>query len=413
MLEHYLGIGYNARTRCMNKTYCAAAFNHIYTDTSSRYRLCCDAQPSARSISAEEVLPFDYFFSPRMDSVRKKMLNGEKIPECAHCYNLEEKNINSPRQWRFNWEQTRALKRPLPTKVLPRSIEIKLRIFGNKCNLSCYMCVPRNSTERIKELNAMGDEYGNGIGKHDIFGRENSLYYEVTIDDNRYEEMVQHLIKYSEYIRRIVILGGEPFLMLRVRDFLNRFPNPDKKLNLVFNTNLAQISWLPEFYEKFPNLTLIVSVDHYGKKLEWLRYPIKVQKFEDNLIRARELSKYMSITCTVSRLNVVDIPEIYEYYHSDKFRVDDVNFNMVYWPPALSVKQLTEDQKGIVLGKLKRWINKDDPDKFQLRTMDLSEVIKVIKGAPDPSLDPIFYDYIDRLDKHRGTNAREIFGNFI
>ena len=61
----------------MNNTYCAAPFNHIYVDTSSRYRLCCDAAPfknSARSASAAHLLPFDYLFSPKMDSIRNKML---------------------------------------------------------------------------------------------------------------------------------------------------------------------------------------------------------------------------------------------------------------------------------------------------------------------------------------------------
>lgn len=397
----------------MNKSYCKAAFNHLYTDTASRYRLCCYAQPFNPRISAEEVLPFDYFFSPRMETVRNDMLEGKLIPECSHCYDLEAKNIDSPREWRFNngtsfrenphgGNSVKNINNNWLTEVAEHSVELKLRIFGNQCNLSCYMCVPRNSSERAKEMEA--------IGRHEVFGFKDIIYSEITVSNDRYDEMVEHLIKHHKYIRGITILGGEPFVMPRVKDFLTRLPNPDGKIGIIFNTNLAQIAWLPEFYNKFPSLALVISCDHYGDKLAWIRWPIKVQKFEDNLIRAKELSTYIAISCTISRLNAPDMREISEYYYN-KFGIR-VDFNPVFEPPALSARQLTFDQKADIIGSLKRWKQEVDSNSGWW-SHSVESIIKIMSLPGDPSLDASFYDYIDKLDKHRGTNARSLFGNFI
>jgi len=391
----------------LNDAYCMAAFRHIYTDTASRYRLCCYAQSfKPLNISAEKVLPFDYFFSPKMNSIREDMLNNRRRPECSFCYGLEKKGIDSPRNWRFNYVAPfdKNKKRVYPTEVKEHSVELKLRIFGNQCNLSCYMCLPRNSTTREKEMEA--------IGMHEVFGFEKILYSEITISNERYDEMVEHLIKYHRYIRKLTILGGEPFLMPRVKDFLNRLPNPNGKIQLIFNTNLAQIAWLPDFYKKFPKLSLIVSCDHYGEKLAWLRYPINVNKFEDNLRRGKEMSDYIAISCTVSRLNAPDLREISEYYRNN-FGVA-VAFNMVHEPPHLSPKQLSHEQKGIVIGRLKDWMHQDAANTGRTFSIwSVQQVIKNISQPGDASLDAAFYDYIDKLDKHRGTNARALFGNFI
>lgn len=382
----------------MNETYCTAAFNHIHIDTAGRYRLCCYAPSFSTAIRAKQVLPFDYFFSSKMKSIRKDMIEGKKIPECNHCYKLEKQGIDSPRLWRYNDREPGKF----PTEVQQHSIELKLRIFGNMCNLSCYMCVPRNSSTRIKEMEA--------IGKHEVFGMEKILYSEVTISNDRYEEMVEHLIKYHKYIKSFVILGGEPFIMPRVKDFLNRIPNPDGKIGLTINTNLAQITWLPEIYKKYPRLFLIVSCDHYRDKLAWIRYPIKVDKFENNLRKAKKMSFRMIITCTVSRLNAPDLRQIFEYY-ADNFNID-VSFNILYHPSHLSAKQFPYEQKSLILGDLKKWINESNKS-INFNRWQVEQIIKSIRQKREPKLEPIFYDYIDKLDKHRGTNARKLFGNFI
>ena len=40
--------------------------------------------------------------------------------------------------------------------------------------------------------------------------------------------------------------------------------------------------------DKFEEINLGVSCDHYGEKLKWIRYPIDVEEFESNISEALE-----------------------------------------------------------------------------------------------------------------------------
>ena len=57
-----------------------------------------------------------------------------------------------------------------------------------------------------------------------------------------------------------------------------------------------------------------VSCDHFGDKLAWIRYPIDVDEFENNLFTYRRNTK---IYPTVSVLNVEDLDDIEEYYKNN------------------------------------------------------------------------------------------------
>ena len=128
-----------------NKSICPAAFNEIYADNAGRYRLCCHSKVNKKinhNYNEDKTLPFDYFLSKEMEDIRNKMFEGELIPECDTCYKIEEASGTSYREREF-------IRHGINTEV--KNIRIKLRMFGNYCNLACYMCHPYNSTERQKE----------------------------------------------------------------------------------------------------------------------------------------------------------------------------------------------------------------------------------------------------------------------
>ena len=128
----------------MNKSYCKRAFDHIYCDNKGKYRLCCHATTFKNEplYNSTETTPFNYFLSPELDEIRSRMLDGKNIPECYLCTSIEKRGGVSYRE--FNKIQTE-----------PRNVMIKLRIFGSHCNLTCYMCMPHNSSTRRKELSQL------------------------------------------------------------------------------------------------------------------------------------------------------------------------------------------------------------------------------------------------------------------
>ena len=133
-----------------NKSFCPAAWHEIYADNSGRYRLCCHAMPSKEfnrlSFTEEKDLPFDYFLSDAMEEVRQKMIEGEAIPECKTCYQIENNNDAG-----ISYRSKMIDKHGLNTEL--NKIVLKVRFFGNYCNLSCYMCGPENSTTKQVEMN--------------------------------------------------------------------------------------------------------------------------------------------------------------------------------------------------------------------------------------------------------------------
>ena len=65
--------------------------------------------------------------------------------------------------------------------------------------------------------------------------------------------------------------------------------------------------------EKFKTVRFGISCDHFGEKLEYIRYPIDHKQFEENLKFIIENFPH-SINGTVGLLNIDELDEIEEYY---------------------------------------------------------------------------------------------------
>ena len=77
-------------------------------------------------------------------------------------------------------------------------------------------------------------------------------------------------------------------------------------------------------------------------KLSFIRYPIDVESFENNLMEAHE--NVSKLSCTVFILNVNDIFEIKNYYH-EKFDIKVETPSLVHYPQMLNVRHLPDVMK--------------------------------------------------------------------
>ena len=157
----------------------------------------------------------------------------------------------------------------------------------------------------------------------------------------------QNILENLDKVKKIKIFGGEPVLLDRMWQFLDKIVWHDaQKIEIEICSNLTQIEYkkwsLKELDRKFKKLKLIVSCDHFGDKLEFIRYPIDVKEFEKNLEIMKD--NVMMINCTVSVLNAFDLKEIEEYYKD--FRV---NYEPVYSPASLSIKNLPNKEDMIYI----------------------------------------------------------------
>lgn len=366
----------------ITKTYCKAAFNMINSSNKDVYKICCHAERN-ETISGKYKTsihsPFEYYLSPEMEEIRNKMLIGEPIEGCEICYEMEETGGVSFRQSDF-----RSHVAPFPTDV--QNLEIKLRIFGSACNLSCFMCHPQNSTTRKLELRKIQTNIFQGRGE------------DISVKREDYDRIVQDIMKHLELIDVICFIGGEPFLLPRQWEFVNMIPKEHRdRITIKYNTNLTVTGFkkwsIDDVIENFKKVELNVSVDHIKEKLEYIRYPIKYQEFEKNILKYKD--NIGSLMITASILNVRELDQIVKYYRDMGFHLQIPS--IVQDPPELSIKQIDYKEKLELIERYKH-------DKVY------EIVVSELKRPAVPSLQPRFIAYMKELDALRGTDVNKVFG---
>ena len=145
--------------------------------------------------------------------------------------------------------------------------------------------------------------------------------------------------------------GGEPLQLPKYWEFLEKIPEKhSKNIRVSQDSNLTNIHYknksIMDIAPKFEKFHVGVSVDHYGDKLSYMRYPINVEKFEHNLREISEYNVYYKANCTVSILNVDDILQIKDYYTNNFNLKDKISFhNIVRGPAYLSIRNLPQKMK--------------------------------------------------------------------
>ena len=381
-----------------NGSYCPLIFNEIYADSSGEYRLCCHARSTetSKKYKSQTHKPFEYFNSPEMEDKRDKVLSGTKLPECVTCYKQEEVN---PDGESYRQRKLRQYSYELPTHV--DKVNLKLRINGSYCNLSCYMCIPYNSSTRRNEMNEI---YPEGW---DFFSTSKF----VSVKHKEYEMIVEDILNNIEKVNTIHITGGEPLQLPNHWKLIDKIPKEHaKNIKLVYDTNLTELRYknhsVYDIEDKFKSVYWGVSCDHFENKLSWIRYPIDVKQFEKNLKEMLDSGFNANISCTISLLNVFDLIDINNYY-KNKFGAN-VHFNsIVTTPNFLSIRHLPVDVKQKLLNQL-------DVPVYDIRGVSKFQLVKTqLKLDGDTTNLQKAYDYMDKLSKNRNFDWRKLWPDFL
>ena len=415
----------------MNNSYCSLLFNEIYSDNRGCYNLCCFATADnhlEKKFKTKDVTPFEFYLSKEMDEIREKALKGEIIESCQRCYH-EEEMVGSSKRLMSN-KQIRNI--PPPTKV--EKVTLKLRTFGNYCNLSCISCHPTNSTGRIKELTATGqltkleDVGSNGeifFPFRESAGFESSNYkqagaspyvgFEARLGYKEWQATKKDILDNIDKIESFHIQGGEPLLIPQHWQLLMEdISDADaKNIRLHYNTNLTKLRYkdytVYDLIKKFGHVEFSVSCDHIGDKLHFMRYPIDVEEFENNLIEV--WPNVCQIACTVQLLNVNDLPEIADYYEK-KYKIPVSFTGYVEHPQFMNIRHLPNNFKEKLIERYSEksfgiYANKERV--YPKSNLFVSELMKdgdkywIIKAL----------EYLDTLGKHRGIDWRKLWEDVV
>lgn len=242
----------------------------------------------------------DLHASKWIADLKMQMYQDTWPAECIRCERTEQINGTSIR--------LNSIKRD---KILKAFSDDYLQLGGtldNYCNSACVTCNPGLST-RIGNL-------------------KNNL----VVNDNweQYKKLPHNSLV------EIDINGGEPSISVNYNRLLDQLPNNVRIVRI--NTNGATaIKQIDKLLNKGVKVIVTVSFDGIGAVHDYVRYPVKWNIFEQNLMYYNNINnRLFDLDCwtTVSCLNVKQLPEIQAYCKEHKIKHQ---FALLKTPNVLSV----------------------------------------------------------------------------
>jgi len=259
-----------------------------------------------------ELTPEEIFFHPRMEELRKNMLNGVKDSACQVCWEQEDKGMSS-----FRLQLHDSI---TDEKCMNPELEEFDYTASNACNLRCRMCGPGQS---------------NSLYIDSVFFKKNNLELDLIKATNGgwYApaglEMVskdsvqwQWMLNNTDKIKMLKMAGGEPLYNNDVLKLLNIFIEKGhaSQTELSFMTNGTLLDdALVEKLNKFKFHLHNFSIDGWGKSYDYIRYPATFELIDEKL--HLYLSKVKNIkafipTIVISALNIFTIKEYADWLMS-------------------------------------------------------------------------------------------------
>ena len=423
----------------MTDTFCPIPWNFQAIQNNGTVRVCCQMNmtPGRGTLFKDDGTPYnagtDDLIKARNASLiketRAEMLKGNWPVDCMRCMQEEQSGLRSRRQWENEqWDITLEDAKQITESDGTINVDeaplvyYDLR-FGNLCNLACRMCGPEDSHTWYKDWAMMyGTEWDDTHGKVKLHKNSKGRWTTDAYDWHYSTKFWDHIESNLHNIQHVYMAGGEPLMIERHYEFLQKCIDADVAKNIVieYNTNLTNIppKVLP-MWEKFKNIRVGASIDGMEDVLEYQRYPAKWKAIEKNLRLLDAMPDNISawIACTITNVNVYHIPEFIDWIVKQNFNKINsgttkiLTHHVCHKPWYSSVRVLPQHTKSDIANHYSDWKlkfkNYDSP--INKRADAILDSISKYMFAKDES-DKLqnFVDYTKKLDKIRNQNILEI-----
>jgi sulfatase maturation enzyme AslB (radical SAM superfamily) len=293
-------------------------------------------------------------------------------PGCQSCQFLEKNNLKSRRVGINEVYKNQGI------TGLDHIQAVSLR-YGTLCNLRCMICDDSRSSawanENLKFNKKVHDRY--------IYDK-NSL---PPIDK------VLNGIDISK-VKSWDFHGGEPLLSNYPWEVLQI---ADTKSQFKFNTNGTVF---PDRIRKFAGkkVEMILSIDDIEERFEYQRYPAKWTTVVNNINNFKKLGFKVSVTPTISNINVWDFPSSIEWLVK-AFGLK-IYLQFVDYPKKLAVNNLNPNTKKELLNHYKKFNN-------------MEKILRpIINKINDPGEEIDFLSYVNEIDRRRNQNFSKTFNEW-
>ena len=357
--------------------FCKAPFSSLCV-TGDKFSVCCQ----------HPFLDDEYDFnSANFKALRNELTNfvdkpSSKFERCVKCainHSYEEFSVNSDNHLDnlFNLSPS--------NEIADHKISFFHIVFGNKCVCACKTCNSLNSSLYSK-----------------LYDGINNL---VSVTPN-YRKVI---IEQAENLNYVTVIGGETFLYKEELEFLLEHLKLGTKLHLYTNAMVFDKELITKLMEKF-EVKLQISIDGYGKNLEYVRVGTKSDVVFENAKQIIQLPMTSCIIYTTSVLNCFNMFDEISYI------METLNnhliINVVVEPELYSVVHLPEYLKDKIREQIKlvkeKFVNTEKvsninaleyvlDSKSKYSEMEAKELLKKDILHKDKSAD---FDTLDRLEKN-------------
>ena len=292
-----------------NKTFCLAPWIHSYISPQGLRQICCVAEHNfGKNIPLEDI-----WNSDTMNDIRKRMLNGETLPECNRCNDNSinpypyRKYFNTQYDWKID-ESLENTNEDGSVNILPRTFDYRT----NVCNFKCKMCTEEFSTQIQNEKIQNGLEVQFNVLNSEEREKSLAIISKELSDDNILKNLLE-----------IYWAGGEPMYWKTHWETLERLVDRGyaKNVTLRYHSNLSTIEYkgkqLTDYFKHFKEIQFYSSLDGTGNIGEWVRSNLNYEKWKVNFsklidYRNTHTNFKIKLSIAVTTATIFDFENLYE-----------------------------------------------------------------------------------------------------
>lgn len=437
-----------------SQTFCVLPWIHFATRPNGDMRLCCSANASgagkdhtvglvknesgvAANFGTET--PMSAWNNDYMRSVRTTMLEGKIPASCSKCFEEESQGVASKRMWETGtWIQDgidvpELVRQTSEDGTVPEKlIYLDLRL-GHTCNLKCVMCSPHDSSQWVGEHKKIYPLFKHESIKSQMAWERkefNNFWHE---NPDFWKEMYAQIPN----LKQVYFAGGEPLMIREHKKFIQEIIDQgyQDRILLRYNSNGILVDdEIINLWSKFKKVKFAVSLDGYGDKNHYIRFPTDWNTIEKNLEKLDTTPDNIeiSLATAIQVLNIKHLADFVKWKVNKKFRkinlakvMDDsdaggglINMHLLYIPTFLSIRILPEEDKKQIreqFQELKDWLwnnYRQDDNYWKVNPYGWKRwqaVLDFMDAEDHTHLLPAFKEYIEILDKSRKTDFKNTF----
>ena len=289
------------------ETLCMAPWTHTYLSPQTERRMCCASREPAQNFEqyidtksgTGRYIPVtleEHWNSPHMQSVRRRMLAGETLPECEVC---NDRLLNTDVYRTYFWHLFKHKyddvigKTDLNgrTSMLPVSWDYR---FSNLCNFKCRTCgdMLSSSWETEQRQHQMVDwsNAKNTWMQPDV-RREITQFQDTQIEEEFSRAVEEHRVE------EIYWVGGEPLMYEQHWRYMKRIIElgDGPRVYARYNTNLSRVNYsgsnlYRDILANIRDWQICASIDGTGAIGEYIRTGLDYDVFVKNFRQGLEYS---------------------------------------------------------------------------------------------------------------------------